>query len=224
MTKTCRACGRKLPLSEFAVKSKATGARNSKCRPCYQKYVTRYRKEWYERNKAKKKAQAARWRAANKQRAMVSQAEYRNKHREKKRAYDREYHKRNQAQRSANRAAYRARKLKQTITLPDWAIREMRDIYERATHLTKTTGESHHVDHILPLKHKLFCGLHVPWNLQILPQRLNMKKSNTVPLDMLASLAINCEDVEPSDTDGCEGSIQLQQPHRLGRRQQNVSE
>ena len=75
----------------------------------------------------------------------------------------------------------RAQKLNAT---PPWLTVEQRiqmlGLYRRARTLTKLTGTKHHVDHIVPLRGKLVCGLHVPWNLQVIPARENMSKSNKV--------------------------------------------
>lgn len=74
-----------------------------------------------------------------------------------------------------------ARKMKQT---PPWLSadhkREILDFYNLSQKLSRETGVRHHVDHIIPLKGKFVSGLHVPWNLQVIPATQNIKKGNKV--------------------------------------------
>lgn len=76
----------------------------------------------------------------------------------------------------------RARRLK-TAT-PPWADRkEIRYIYS----LAAERGLA--VDHIVPLKHKLVCGLHVPDNLRCIPVRMNATKSNKFDQEFASACA-----------------------------------
>lgn len=78
-------------------------------------------------------------------------------------------------------ARRRASKLK---AAPAWLTREhrreMAALYAEARRLTAATGIAHHVDHIVPLQGRTVCGLHVPWNLQILTAKANLAKRNTL--------------------------------------------
>jgi 5-methylcytosine-specific restriction endonuclease McrA len=80
------------------------------------------------------------------------------------------------------RADTKARRRKHREATPPWLSRrqktEIRQMYQAAITLTKTTGEQYVVDHIIPLRSDFVCGLHVPWNLRVITQEENLKKSN----------------------------------------------
>jgi hypothetical protein len=73
-------------------------------------------------------------------------------------------------------------KLRKKGATPIWLSEDQKKwiqwYYIQADRLTKLTGEQYHVDHIHPIQGENFCGLHVPWNLQVLPAKENLSKSN----------------------------------------------
>lgn len=99
----------------------------------------------------------------------------------------------NEMRRNLNRDEWRAymaayvrlRKTGLRAAQPAWADRRaIRDIYLACQLISKMTGVPHHVDHIVPLKGKTVCGLHIETNLQILPASDNLAKSNKFMSDL----------------------------------------
>jgi hypothetical protein len=85
------------------------------------------------------------------------------------------------------RADTKARRRKHRRATPVWLSRkqksEIRQLYQIAITMTQTTGEQYVVDHIYPLRSDVVCGLHVPWNLRVVTQAENLRKSNSLPSD-----------------------------------------
>lgn len=119
------------------------------------------KKEYYERNKEAVIA-----------RANARPLEERRNHREKYKKQNPELYK----------AFTSVRKRRHKNATPPWITAEqklaMRKLYMQAMELTKLTGERYVVDHIVPLINSDVCGLHVPWNLRVITQEENLKKSN----------------------------------------------
>lgn len=63
------------------------------------------------------------------------------------------------------------------VSAPPWVSREdLRAINDQRKQVEAASGEAYHVDHEIPLRHPLVCGLTVPWNLRIVPAVVNMSK------------------------------------------------
>lgn len=75
---------------------------------------------------------------------------------------------------------------------PDWLSREQLDDilvpYAEAKRLEALHGGKYHVDHIIPLTNPRVCGLHVPWNLQVLTEFDNCSKGNKFDPDEASSV------------------------------------
>lgn len=138
-----------------------------------------YFKEYYENNKEKwayvpsQKIKERHKKYAIKYKVKIS--EYGKKYRElNKEELNRKckiWKKVNSGKIGAINAARRARKIKATIG-------NYKEVLEIIYKTTEGVTDFFHVDHIIPLKNKNVCGLHVPWNLQILTRDENLEKSN----------------------------------------------
>ena len=93
--------------------------------------------------------------------------------------YTKIWKKENKAKVNANNTKRRAAQYNAT---PKWLtkehLNEIEQFYVEAQELQWLSNEPLHVDHIIPLQGENVCGLHVPWNLQILPASHNIRKSN----------------------------------------------
>lgn len=71
------------------------------------------------------------------------------------------------------------RKRAKAQATPAWAdISAIRAIYAEAREISRRTGQPHHVDHIVPLKSDVVCGLHTQSNLRVIHAFINLSKGN----------------------------------------------
>ena len=103
---------------------------------------------------------------------------------ERYRAYAKKYRDNNKEKRCAYESLRKNRKRNAT---PDWLTAEdkqwMDAIYRESKALKDKYGVDCTVDHIVPIKGKNVCGLHVPWNLRLMERSANSSKRITVELD-----------------------------------------
>jgi len=86
-----------------------------------------------------------------------------------------------QANAGATLANSTLRKKHVKIATPKWAnILRIKNLYAESFAVTKITGVRHHVDHIIPLRGKLVCGLHIQENLRVVPWYVNLQKGSKI--------------------------------------------
>lgn len=78
-----------------------------------------------------------------------------------------------------NRFHRSQRRSREAMATPPWADpKKIRAIYAAGVATSAATGVPHEVDHIVPLKSELVCGLHCEANLQVISSTQNRSKRN----------------------------------------------
>ena len=206
-TRVCNACNRTLPQTdEFFVvlknKAKKWTGFSAECRECRNKRFGPY----YKKNRRKLIARARKhvkrsratpegkeknrkWAREGKRRQLADPSK-RKKHNE----YGRRWRKNNperaklfkHAQPHMKRMRAMLRRAAELRATSPWLTaehkRQIETIYAIADYLTRKTGMKYEVDHYYPLLGRSSRGLHVPWNMRVIPAVDNRVKGNGIPI------------------------------------------
>lgn len=172
MTKTCKVCMEVKPLALFPDEKRNKDGKQGKCYSCANEYfrcrskradVAAKKQNYREENKEHQNIYNKVYYATNKEKITFSVCSWQSV---------------NKAKVSSYKKSNKVRRKSGHIPLTEAQRQEVESFYWLAKDLKAVTGQDYHVDHIVPLCGKTVCGLHVPWNLQVLPADLNLQKSN----------------------------------------------
>jgi hypothetical protein len=150
---------------------------------------------WAKENPEKHRARVARWRAANPEKVKKHNQDNHERNKAKRNADSRKYRAENpEHMRELSRkwARDNAAKMYQTnaerraakkCAIPKWAKDEfdafaVKEMYDLAIRRSQATGIPWHVDHTVPLRSDLVCGLHCKDNLRVITGTENHRKGN----------------------------------------------
>lgn len=181
--KYCKYCDCDLPPSAFAKRSASPDGLSYKCRACDKAYrakrgpeiYRRHRLGHYQKNAEQERRAALMYYRDNREYCIARHSDYMVKTAQQQKGY----RDRNRSSIALRTLQYRLARDKRT---PGWLSEsdkaEIEAVYAERERLEAITGIALHVDHIVPLRGETVSGLHVPWNLQIIPAAANLSKGN----------------------------------------------
>jgi hypothetical protein len=175
--KTCGGCSKILSLDNFHKRVLASGtvSYQSRCKECHKEYLRSWRKKKWKNDEVWREGQKLKAKSYRK-----SNPDFVAKIRKRARRTSKKHYFENKSSYVAKDALRRAKKLKAT---PDWLTEEQREfisnLYKFRSNISGVVGREYHVDHIVPLQGRNVCGLHVPWNLRVIPAEQNLSKGNS---------------------------------------------
>ena len=173
--KTCSKCKVEKDRSEFSKDKHSKTGLKSNCKSCSKAYYEANKERILPRNMSYYRDNRGKFLATKKAHYEANRSGYK--------ANNVKWRDKNRPQHNASSANRRAAQLQAT---PPWLNVahhvEMEEMYRYHQIFKGIMPErlGWHVDHIEPLQGESVRGLHVPWNLQVLPARENITKSNNV--------------------------------------------
>ena len=172
MEKQCTKCGLTKEIAGFKKDRTKKDGCYSSCKDCNKKAWKANYPNIAERHRAKNK----RYAEANPEKVKVYSRQYYLNNTEKVKANVAEWRKENKGWANSLRTIGKKRYRQ---AMPLWADRErINQMYIEASDKTEESGIRYEVDHIIPIKGKYVCGLHVPENLQVITRLENLQKFN----------------------------------------------
>lgn len=175
MLKKCYTCLKDKLIEEFTIDLAKKDGRSYQCIDCNIHYRTQ--------NKNRILKQKAEYRSKNRLALRKKGKIYHQTHKTERANYQKIYRKQNNGKVNSWTANRYAAKIKATPKLlTQEHFNQIEEYYIEAARLSKLHNIEYNVDHIIPLQNKFVCGLHVPWNLQVLLKSANCSKSNKFSL------------------------------------------
>jgi len=162
--KICTKCNTQKLFADFHKDRTHADGYRSFCKQC----VSLYSKKYHIENREKINARSTAWVAENRARFNERSNRWAKANPEKVNA------------RTARRYAAKTQATPKWLSADDsWMIVEA---YDLAKLRARVLGGKWEVDHIVPLRGRGVMGLHVPWNLRVVPMSQNRRKSNILDI------------------------------------------